>query len=310
MRFVAPEPHHLLSTYYRAADVVLVPSRSESFGLVALEAAACGTPVVAAAVGGLRTLVEHGRTGFLVEGRDPAVFAVVRRADPRLARRSPPSCRGRRPHRARDYTWSTAAGRLRRVYGDLTARVARRLPLIGAVVRRPPSPTELDALEAAHRRVARRRSSAENPVVAAVDRDASRASGAGSCASRGEEKDTFTIWFHLRQRTLHYETYVMPAPEENHAAFYEHLLRRNLKLYGAAFAIGDEDAVFLVGQLDNAAVDEDELDRVLGSLYAWVEQFFRPALRIGFASRFSGLIPLHLMLFSIYGPGPSRWGMP
>ena len=78
----------------------------------------------------------------------------------------------------------------------------------------------------------------------------------------------FTIWFTLRQRTLHYETYVMPAPEENHAAFYEHLLRRNLKLYGAAFAIGDEDAVFLVGQLANAAVDDDELDRILGSLYA------------------------------------------
>ena len=76
LRWVAPLPHHLLSTYYRAADVVLVPSRSESFGLVALEAAACGTPVVAAAVGGLRTLVDHGRTGFLVEGRDPAVFAA------------------------------------------------------------------------------------------------------------------------------------------------------------------------------------------------------------------------------------------
>ena len=51
--FVAPQPHELLSTYYRAADVCLVPSRSESFGLVALEAAACGTPVVASAVGGL-----------------------------------------------------------------------------------------------------------------------------------------------------------------------------------------------------------------------------------------------------------------
>ena len=80
----------------------------------------------------------------------------------------------------------------------------------------------------------------------------------------------------------------MPAPEENHAAFYEHLLRRNLKLYGGAFAVGDEDAIFLVGQLDNSSVDEDELDRVLGSLYAWVEQCFRPALRIGFASRFPG----------------------
>ena len=71
-----PQPHHLLSSYYRAADVCLVPSRSESFGLVALEAAACGTPVVASAVGGLRTLVDHGHSGFLVEGRDPEVFAA------------------------------------------------------------------------------------------------------------------------------------------------------------------------------------------------------------------------------------------
>ena len=96
---------------------------------------------------------------------------------------------------------------------------------------------------------------------------------------KGEQKDTFTIWLTLRQRTLHYETYVMPAPEENHQEFYEHLLRRNLKLYGAAFAIGEEDAVFLVGQVANEAITDDELDRILGSLYAWVEQFFRPALR-------------------------------
>jgi Putative bacterial sensory transduction regulator len=127
----------------------------------------------------------------------------------------------------------------------------------------------------------------ENPVVTAVERDTESGQRRWFVRVRGEQKDVFTIWFHLRQRTLHYETYVMPAPEENHAAFYEHLLRRNLKLYGAAFAIGDEDAVFLVGQIGNDRIDDDELDRLLGSLYAWVEQFFRPALRIGFASHFS-----------------------
>ncbi len=125
----------------------------------------------------------------------------------------------------------------------------------------------------------------DNPVVAAVERDLESGERRWFVRVLGEQKDVFTIWFHLRQRTLHYETYVMPAPEENHAAFYEHLLRRNLKLYGAAFAIGDEEAVFLVGQLANEAITPDELDRVLGSLYAWVEQFFRPALAIGFASR-------------------------
>ena len=115
------------------------------------------------------------------------------------------------------------------------------------------SPEQLDALEA---RIDAWLAAqlAENPIVAAVDRDETSGERRWFVRVRGEQKDTFTIWFHLRQRTLHYETYVMPAPEENHAAFYEHLLRRNLKLYGAAFAIGDEDAVFLVGQLDNGAI--------------------------------------------------------
>src|SRR6185436_4343019 len=76
VRFIEPQPHHILSTYYRAADAVIVPSRSESFGLVALEASACGIPVVASAVGGLLTLVDHGETGYLVQGRDPEVFAA------------------------------------------------------------------------------------------------------------------------------------------------------------------------------------------------------------------------------------------
>ena len=121
VRFVEPQAHELLSTYYRAADLCLVPSRSESFGLVALEAAACGTPVVAAAVGGLRTLVEHGRTGFLVEGRKPALFADYATevlGNPALAE----AMSRRAAARARGYTWSVAAARLCRLYTDLTAR--------------------------------------------------------------------------------------------------------------------------------------------------------------------------------------------
>lgn len=152
---------------------------------------------------------------------------------------------------------------------------------------RPSSPSELAALEAridgwlAAQLV-------DNPAVVAVERDRESGERRWFVRMHGEEKDVFTIWFTLRQRTLHYETYVMPAPEENQGVLYEHLLRRNLHLYGAAFAIGEEDAVFLVGQLANDAVTDAELDRVLGSLYAWVEQFFRPAMRIGFASRFTG----------------------
>lgn len=127
----------------------------------------------------------------------------------------------------------------------------------------------------------------DNPMVAAVESDV-----AGSrrwfVRLLGESKDTFTIRFELGQRTLRYETYVMPAPEENHERFYAHLLERNLHLFGAAFAIGEEGAVFLRGALHNELItSEGELDRVLGSLYAWVEQYFQPALRIGYASKFA-----------------------
>ena len=105
---------------------------------------------------------------------------------------------------------------------------------------------------------------------------------------RGEEKEFTTVWLTLGQRTLRYETYVLPAPEENHEAFYEHLLRRNDRLVGAHFSIGFEDAVFLRGELPVGAVDLDEVDRALGTLYAQVEQCFQPMLRIAFASRFTG----------------------
>lgn len=71
VRFLGPLPHGLLADLYRAADVLLVPSRAESFGLVAAEAQACGTPVVAARIGGLVYVIDDGVTGVLVDGWDP-----------------------------------------------------------------------------------------------------------------------------------------------------------------------------------------------------------------------------------------------
>jgi D-inositol-3-phosphate glycosyltransferase len=118
--FVPPQPHELVSSYYRAADVCVVPSRSESFGLVALEAAACGTPVVASAVGGLRQLVRDGVTGHLIEERSPASFAAALSSildrDDRAAAMSQAAAGA-----ARSYSWGVAAERLRRLIDRLAA---------------------------------------------------------------------------------------------------------------------------------------------------------------------------------------------
>lgn len=128
VRFVEPQPHHLLSSYYRAADVVIVPSRSESFGLVALEAAACGVPVVASAVGGLLNVVHDELTGLLVAGRDPQRYAAAldRLLDEPVWAAS---LGGMAAANARGFTWGLTAARLRRLYGDL---VEQRLPLVSS----------------------------------------------------------------------------------------------------------------------------------------------------------------------------------
>jgi hypothetical protein len=104
---------------------------------------------------------------------------------------------------------------------------------------------------------------------------------------RGDVKEFTTIWLRLGQRTLHYETYVMPFPEENSAEVFEVLLRRNERLVGAHYALGAENAVFLTGQLVLAALTESELDRIIGTLYATVEAQFDELVRRAFASRFS-----------------------
>jgi hypothetical protein len=104
---------------------------------------------------------------------------------------------------------------------------------------------------------------------------------------RGEEKEFTTIWITLGQRTLRYETYVMPAPEENVTELYESVLRRNERLVGAHFSIGAEDAIFLRGELPLALVCEPELDRIVGTVYDIVERAFPTLIRIGFASRFT-----------------------
>ena len=123
VRLEPPCPQRDLADWYRAATVVVVPSYSESFGLVAVEAQACGTPVVAAAAGGLCTAVADGISGVLVSSHDPAMYARAIRnlvADSgKLARLS----RGARQHASR-FGWSATVDQLLSLYGDVMSEVA------------------------------------------------------------------------------------------------------------------------------------------------------------------------------------------
>jgi D-inositol-3-phosphate glycosyltransferase len=114
VRFEPPAPPERLADFYRAADLTVVPSHSESFGLVALESQACGTPVVAAAVGGLPTAVAGGVSGVLVDSHHPADFAAaIQRglaARPRLVA-------GTRAHAER-FSWQRTAEGLLAAYRD------------------------------------------------------------------------------------------------------------------------------------------------------------------------------------------------
>ena len=120
VRFVGAVRHEQLADYYAMADVCVVPSLTESFGFVALEAQALGTPVVAAAVGGLREIVDDGVTGLLVEGHDPADYALAIAevlADP--VRKAEMADEARR--RAGRFTWQRAVDRLAAIYDRLSA---------------------------------------------------------------------------------------------------------------------------------------------------------------------------------------------
>ncbi len=97
---------------------------------------------------------------------------------------------------------------------------------------------------------------------------------------RGEEKDFITVWLTLRQRTLHHEAQFMPAPEEHREEVFAYLLRRNADLFGMAFCLGPEDAVYLVGRVPAGLVDDDELDRIAGSSIVYVDDHYPTAMTL------------------------------
>src|SRR5262249_28911527 len=121
--FTGARPQHELSTIYSAADVTVIPSYYESFGLAAVESLACGTPVVATQAGGLTTIVHHGVTGYLVP-RCPGFFAerldtLLQNPDllehMRLAARQS----------VLQFSWKIVASQMQDVYEDVISEAAR-----------------------------------------------------------------------------------------------------------------------------------------------------------------------------------------
>ncbi|MDT4917037.1 MAG: D-inositol-3-phosphate glycosyltransferase [Pseudonocardiales bacterium] len=129
VQFRPPVPRNVVADYYRAADLTVVPSYNESFGLVALESQACGTPVVAAAVGGLPTAVADDVSGVLIDGHEPQhwakVLADLLRTPPVLARLAD----GARAHAAQ-FSWDQTAESLSVAYREAIAEMGSRKPAL------------------------------------------------------------------------------------------------------------------------------------------------------------------------------------
>ena len=198
--------------YYRAADVTVVPSYNESFGLVALESQACGTPVVAAAVGGLTTAVADGVSGLLVDGHDPEQWGKVLAtccARPPNCRRWPPAARGH----AERFSWQRTTDGLLAAYSE-----AMRSQAV----------------------TARRRARSDGHRAGAAARWNSTFERVGDdrfvVALPGEKRLKTACWLSVGAHALEVQAFVMRKPDENREQVYEFLLQRNVRMYGVSWA--------------------------------------------------------------------------
>ena len=220
--FLPPRPHRDVSCVYAPRDAVIVPSRSESFGLVAVEAQASGTPVVASHVGGLAYAVADGRSGFLIAGHDPAEYAAALRSileDPATAERlstgrlnTPPGSRG-----------EATADRLIELYqGTRGVTLAATVAAITAAWVDDPQSDVLWAGDHGGRRGVRMRQTV---------------------------RDFTTVWFEVGDRTLAVEAGVLPEPRFHHLEVYRQCLARNTGARRLHFALDGEGEILLVGRI-------------------------------------------------------------
>ena len=264
VRLEPPCPQRELADWYRAATAVLVPSHSESFGLVALEAQACGTPVVAAAVGGLRTAVRDGFSGILVDGHDPVVWARRAFRAGRVAR----TARGTVPRRAGARVGVRLARHRRpadrRVYRCHGRGCRDRTRMTGV----PETPAA--AIEAA---LAELGLPYENPRP-----------GAYLVKLEGQHKLATMAWLVVGEHSLGVEAFFCRQPDENHEAFYRFLLERNGRMFGVHFTLDPVGDVYLTGRQPLSAVSTADIDRLLGCVLSYSDENFDTALELGFGS--------------------------
>lgn len=253
-------PRDQLVKWYRAVDLVAIPSRHESFGLVALEAQASGTPVIAAAVGGLRDAVADGRSGVLVDGRDPQTWADAIAAlldDAALLRRLGD---GARTHAAA-FTWSaTAAATL-----DVYRRVAHP----------PPDRERGAAVVSAHLR------------AVGIGHVAGVRPGEIVASLPGDHRLVTTTSILVGAHSVSVVAFVCRRPASDAAGVHQWLLGRNARLPGVAFAVDRLGDIYLVGRIPLAAVvapgGASTFDVLLGALARTADESFDELLRRGFA---------------------------
>lgn len=267
-------PRADLARWYRAADLVVVPSVHESFGLVALEAQACGTPVVASAAGGLVEAVADGRTGTLVEGRDPAVWsAVLQRLLGDGDERARLGAAG--PAHAARFSWEATARAMSGIYAGVAGDGEPRTPVRAA------TPTLGDPAAAALERL--RRWLDET----GIDHESGVRPGEVVARIPGERRLSTTVSVLVGRHSCAVSAFVCRKPDDDPAAVHEWLLRRNARAPGVAFAVDRLGDVYLMGRVPTSAVagpDGDAvIDDLLGAVSRTVEESFDEILSLGFA---------------------------
>ncbi|WP_084499501.1 glycosyltransferase [Brevibacterium album] len=271
IEFRAPVPADRVAQWYRAADLVAVPSRSESFGLVAAEAQAAGSPVLASAVGGLTHVTGQGRGGILVDGDDPVVWAHALAGllgDPALRARLSTSG----AEHAVELGWDRAERGMLAALEALTTETGgpQAQGTADGAAASPASVIALVRAWAAENEVEVESVAAEQIVVVLP----------------GERKLKTNVSIRAGRHAVDLQAFVVRRPDENRERFFRWMLQQNGRLPGLSFSVDGYDDVYLNASLPPevfaGAHAEEVLDSYLGRFLTVADSSFNELLVLGF----------------------------